>query len=108
MNMLMYWTGVVVWLAISGIAAWLIIGEFLIVGFANSISSHRWRLSDPQSKFRWQKHWWALVKSVCAGAVEYAGYRNNGSSRLYTDRGGEWRGIGDWTPIPKQHKGESA
>lgn len=105
MTAVMYWTGVVIWLAVVSAFAWLFIGEFAIVGFATSISQHRWRLSDPRSKFQWKKHWWALIKSVCSDAVEYAGYRNNGSVRLYSERGGEWRGIGDWTPIPPA-KGE--
>lgn len=100
MDAIMYWTGVVVWLIGVSAVAWLVVGEFLIVGFATSISVHRWRLSDPRSEFRWKKHWWALIKSVWSGAIEYAGYRNNGSIRVYSERGGEWRGIGDWTAIP--------
>ena len=100
MGALMYWTGVTVWIAVICVLLWLVVGEFLIVGLSNSISLHRWKLSDPRSKFRWHKHWWALLKSIVSSSVEYAGYRNNGRIRIYSERGGEWRGIGDWTAIP--------
>lgn len=104
MDAFMYWTGVIVWLAVLGAASWLFIGELLIVGLANSISFHRWNLTSPTSTFTWRKHWWPLLKSVAKEAIGFAGYRNNGSQRRYAPSGGEWRGIGDWTPIQKERE----
>lgn len=104
METLMYWTGVLIWLTVMSGLAWLIIGEFLIVGLATSISFHRWNMTSPTSTFSLRKHWWALLKSVAIHTVEFAGYRNNGRQRRYAPSGGEWRGIGDWTPIRKQRE----
>lgn len=106
MDALMYWTGVVVWLAVLVAVVWLLVGELMLVGLANSISYHRWSMTSPTSRFQLRKHWWQLLKSVARHAVEFAGYRNNGHQRRVDARGGEWKGIGDWTPIKKEQEVE--
>lgn len=106
MDALFWWSGAVVWSAACACVVWYVGFELLVVGVANSISWHRWRLSSRKPGWRWSKYWWPVVRSVMWKALEFWGYRSDsGRFRYSDDHGGYWEGIGSWRPA-SPHEGK--
>lgn len=96
MSDLFLFTGVAFWSLIVVAIGWMVLIELLIVGFANSVSWHKWSLHYTREGMSLIRFAPAIALSVLRMTYEFWGYRNRGKLRYTRSDGGYWRGIGDW------------
>lgn len=87
-----YMTGAGFWAIVAALVAYVVIGEWLIWGFINSVSYHIW-YAKTERDF---KVTWTYLLRIVFGTFRFAGHRFDGRSQFFAMNGGRWRSAFDF------------